>query len=221
MRLRRSDGGLTLIELVVVMAIFGLLMTITYSILTSVQQQTTDTIAVSDDVGQARLALQQIDRQVRSGNVLYSPANEASGQPNGTVGCYGFTVAPSTVGNAGNCMRVYTQANGDNRCVQWRVSGGVLATRSWSPTDPDQVTPWRTVARNIVNTDDVNSAANPPAFLLQGATSSYGTRLVDIVFQVKNTDQNGPPVTVQTALSGRNTQYGYDPSVCTPVPASS
>jgi hypothetical protein len=198
-------------------------MTITYSILTSVQHQTTDTIALSDNVGQARLALQQIDRQVRSGNVLYSPANEASDQTNGTAGCYGFTIAPSTVGNAGNCMRVYTQANGDNRCVQWRVSGGDLATRSWPPDwqVSGGVTGWRTVARNIVNTDDVNSATQPPAFLLQGATSSYGTRLVDIVFQVKSTDQNGQPVTVQTALSGRNTQYGYDPSVCTPVPASS
>ena len=205
------------------MAIFGLLMTITYSILTSVQQQTTSTIALSDDVGQARLALQQIDRQVRSGNVLYSPANEASGQPNGTTDCYGFTISPSTVGNAGNCMRVYTQANGQNRCVQWRVSGGDLTTRSWPPNwqSIGGVSDWRTVARNIVNTDAVNTAASPPAFLLQGATSSYGTRLVDIVFQVKSSAQGGQPVTVQTALSGRNTQYGYDPSVCSPVPASS
>jgi prepilin-type N-terminal cleavage/methylation domain-containing protein len=213
---RKRDQGFTLIELVIAMSIFGLLMAITYSVLTSVQRQTSRTLATSDDVAQVRLALQQIDRQVRSGNVLYSPANEVTALT-GTPDCYSFTVAPSAVPNAGNCMRVYTQANGDNRCVQWRIRGGELATRSWAPDAPSGVSSWRVVAHNIVNTN----STGPAAFSLQGATTSYGARLVDIHVLVRTAGSTAAPVEVTTSLAGRNTEYGFDPGTCSPPPPSS
>jgi len=213
--MREQDHGFTLVELAVAMSIFGLLMTITYSVLTSVQSGTSRTIATSDEVAQVRLALQQIDRQIRSGNVLYSPANEATALT-GTPDCYSSTLAPSVAPNAGNCMRVYTQANGDNRCVQWRIRGGDLATRSWAPDAPSGATSWRTVAHDIVNTDDVG----PAAFSLQGATTSYGSRLVSIDLLVNSAGMTAAPVQVTTALAGRNTEYGFDPGTCSPPPPS-
>ena len=208
---RDNDGGFTLIEMTVVMSIFGLLMAITYSVLGGIQTQTTRDLKKSDDVGQVRVALEQIDRQVRSGNVLYSPANEVTSLT-GVPDCY----ASGT--DAGNCMRVYTRANGNNRCVQWRITGGKLESRSW-PTDWQTnggVSDWRTVASNVVNTD----ASSTPGFVLQGTTSDYGARLVDIKIEVQNQGEQ-TPVTVESSLAGRNTEYGYDPSVCSPVPASS
>jgi prepilin-type N-terminal cleavage/methylation domain-containing protein len=224
MTAKRDEAGFTLVELGVVMMIFGIVIAVTYSILTSVSAQTSRTVAASDDVGEVRLGLQQIERQVTSGNVLYSPANEDEHLLNGTTGCYGFTFSsvPPTPSepNAGNCMRVYTQANGVNKCVQWRIKDGNLATRSWAPPwDGHSAVEWHIVARNIVNTDDADTAAKPPAFQLQGTSTSYGSRLVDVVLQVKS-PHSTDVTAVQSALAGRNTQYGYDPGTCSPVPAA-
>lgn len=190
----RSDGGTTLVELLISMTIFSLALAMVYSVLITVQRQTTDQTSRADSVGNARLALSQIDRQVRSGNVLYNPASE---------------VLPLS-------MRVYTQANGDQRCVQWQVFNGQLRSRSWSPTwqTDGLVSAWGTVANNVVNT-----AATPP-FALQGGATAYGSRLVDVALLVKNPTDKGKPVNVTSSLSGRNTAYGYDPGVCNPSPAA-
>ncbi|MDX6225539.1 MAG: hypothetical protein QOE64_1915, partial [Frankiales bacterium] len=109
-----------------------------------------------------------------------------------------------------------TQANGVERCVQWQVYSGALRMRSWSPTwqVDGLVSSWSTVARGIQNT-----AATPP-FALQGGSTAYGSRLVDVSFKVKDPKSTAKVIDVGTSLSGRNTQYGYDPGVCAPVPAA-
>lgn len=189
-----GDSGTTLVELLISMTIFSLAIAMVYSVLITVQNQTKDQTSRADSVGNARLALAQIDRQVRSGNVLYNPATE--------------TLPLS--------MRIYTQANGDQRCVQWQVSGGKLRYRSWSPTwtTDGQVSDWTIVARDVVNT-----TAAPP-FALQGGSTAYGSRLVDITLLVKSPTARGKPINVTSSLSGRNTAYGYDPGVCSPSPAA-
>jgi len=191
---RRGDKGTTLVELLISMTIFSLALAMVYSVLITVQRQTKDQTSRADSVGNARLALQQIDRQVRSGNVLYNPASE--------------TLPLS--------MRVYTQANGDQRCVQWQVFNGKLRSRSWSPTwtTDGQVSAWAIVAHDVVNT-----TATPP-FALQGGSTAYGSRLADVTLLVKSPTAGGKPVNVTSSLSGRNTAYGYDPGVCNPAPAA-
>lgn len=190
----RDERGTTLVEILISMTIFSLALAMVYTVLITVQKQTKDQTSRADSVGNARLALAQIDRQVRSGNVLYNPATES---------------LPLS-------MRVYTQANGDQRCVQWQVYNGKLRTRSWSPTwqTDGLISEWGIVAHDVVNT-----AAAPP-FALQGGATAYGSRLVDITLQVKSPTAGGKPVNVTSSLSGRNTAYGYDPGVCSPVPAA-
>lgn len=195
----RRDSGVTLVEMLVVMVIFSLLLGVVWSVLITVQLQTKDTIARSDATDQARLALQQIDRQVRSGNVLYDPAAETLNMS----------------------MRVYTQANGQQRCVQWQVvaASGELRMRSWQSETPDlSSSGWSVIARNLVN--KTTSSPPTPPFALQGATTPYGSRLIDIRLLVRTPGTSGPPVEVQSSLSGRNTQYGYDPGVCNIIPSS-
>ncbi len=189
----RSDGdeGVTLVELLVTMFILGIVTAAAYSVLISVTRQSRDVQGREQTVGNARLAIEQIDRQIRSGNVLYDPALES----------------------LPNSMRVYTQANGVNRCVQWQLqSAGVLRSRSWSPTwqTDGLVSTWGNVARGIRNTTSPFSLPN---------ASAYGSRLIDITFQVHDDTAGGTDQIVQTSLSGRNTEYGYDTGVCTPVPA--
>ena len=197
-RLRATDdSGVTLVELLVSMTIFSVIISIIYGVLISVQKQTADTVKRADAVDQVRLGLSEIDRQVRSGNVLYNPI---------------FETLPMS-------MRVYTQANGLQRCVQWQIASGVLRTRSWSTTwqtdPPGAVSAWRTIARNVVNT----SSDTP--FVLSGAgVTAYGSRLVDVRILVKDATAGGRPTEVVSSLSGRNTLYGFDPGVCDPVPAA-
>ncbi len=92
------DSGFTLIEMLVSMVVFGISITMVYSALILVQRQVAPVEGSAAAAGQVRQALAQIDRQVRSGNVLYSPENEREGQPDGTVGCQavsGATPAPA------------------------------------------------------------------------------------------------------------------------------
>lgn len=201
-RIRTQDErGTTLIELVVVMAIFSLLMGLVYTVLGQVQTQTATTQRRADSVDQARLGLAQIDRHVRSGNVLYDPVSEA---------------LPLS-------MRVYTQANGVQRCVQWQVyrttglpagSPGELRFRSWTSDGVaySNVSAWATIARGIVN-----DSTTPPFTL--DAAALYGSRLLNVRLLVQTPrDAGAAPVEVQSSLSGRNTQYGYDPGSCNPLP---
>lgn len=191
-----GDQGSSLIELLVVMVIFSGLMGLVYGVLGQVQAQTASTQRRADSVDQARMALAQMDRQIRSGNVLYDPAAESALLP--------------------LSMRVYTQANGEQRCVQWQVQQpqAVLRTRSWSSNgiSYSNLSPWQIVARGVVN-----DSTQKPFQLDPGAL--YGSRLLNIRLLVQTPRDGGrAPVEVQTSLSGRNTHYGYDPNSCNPLP---
>lgn len=206
------EGGFTLIELLITMVIFGMAMGLVTNAVTKVQTYARDAQGSADANSELRLALADIDKQVRSGNVLYSPANE---------------VAPSSCTasgtDAGTCMRVYTQANGLERCVQWQVIAdaanpgkALLRSRSWSTawqTD-GQYTAWATKARNLVPTP---SAA---PFSLQGAATASSSRFLQVRFEAIDPRRKGSTV-LTSALAGRNTNYGYDAGLCSPAPPTS
>jgi type II secretory pathway pseudopilin PulG len=179
-----------LVELLVSMSVLVIALAMAFTCLISILTNTRREQERADAVSQARLALAQIDRQVRSGNVLYDPATEA---------------LPMS-------MRIYTQANGDQRCVQWQITGQRLRTRSWTP-DQVSVSAWRTVALYVVN-----DSTQPP-FRLQGGGTAFASRLLDVRLFTRVSAAGGPAVELRSSLSGRNTVYGYDASVCSPVPA--
>ena len=224
-----SDEGFSLIELLVSMIVFSIAIAMIYTVLIKVSSKTVGSQQSADAVAQLRAALEDIDKQVRSGNVLYSPANE------NLPSCYKNTGLKS-----GTCMRIFTQTNvgvavGGNpsRCVQWEVlpdgpaTAGVLPaagttwslrTRNWDPnwlTSTD-VTAWRTVSRGLTVGGTLDPGTVPLPFTL-AAASDYGSRLLDVKFEVKDTRDNNT-ATLQSSLSGRNTTYGYDAQLCTPVP---
>jgi len=189
----------TLIELVITTMLLGIVMAVIFGALVSVQRTFTTADQRGQTNDQVRLAANDIDRMVRSGNVLYDPASE--------------TAANSGVA-AGYSLRIYTQANGNQRCVQWRVISGFLESRAWTTTwqlDGD-VTGWRKVADHIVNTS--------PPFTLD-SNSAFGGRIVNIDLLADRgtaASSNTAPVEVKVSVTGRNTEYGYDPVVCNSVP---
>ncbi len=117
-----DERGITLVEVLIATAILGIVMLVFTSTLSSMQQA-----VVAEDVrtrlnDQARLALADLDRQVRSGNLLYDPDDEIG------------TVDPFDVTAAGFMFRVYTQtkftATDEPRCAT------LVGRRSAAPALP-------------------------------------------------------------------------------------
>src|SRR5918995_7271911 len=123
LRRLRGERGMTLVELLVAMAILSIVMLVMTTTLSSIQRA-----VVEEDVrtrlnDQARLAVQSIDRLVRSGNILYDPVDESGNDP--------FDGAAT-----GYMFRIYTQAEQsaaqDARCALWIVNDEQeLMYRTW------------------------------------------------------------------------------------------
>src|SRR5258708_8346460 len=111
----------------------GMFMTVTGAIQTTAGRQE-GRVRRNDE---ARLALAQLDREIRSGNVLYDPMTESN---------VSGDIVP------GMSLRVYTQADAPNRnpgnqCSQWRITNGTIQTPRWATADPSGTLPtWRTGA---------------------------------------------------------------------------
>jgi type II secretory pathway component PulJ len=178
--------------MMVVMGLLSIILGIVLAALVTMQNTENRVNNRSQTNDQVRLAVEQIDRQIRSGNLIYPPNQEGNNAGTGIP--------------AGFSMRVYTQANGDEKCVQWRVTGGALQTRSWEPIPDGAVSGWRTVADHIVNT-----TASPP-FVLD-TTSSYGGRLINVDVIANQRTNTGANVEGKSSITGRN-QVGYG-DVCT------
>lgn len=208
----RGDEGYTLIETLVAMVVLGVVVAIAVQATVGLLDSMRATQEATAAGAQVRMALNSLEHQVRSGNVLFTPVAEATSDP----GCQAFGAA------AGTCMRVYTQAGGVPRCAQWQVvpdtaapGSSLLRTRSFSPawqTDRD-VDEWRVAARGLVPP----TAAAPP-FQLQGASTAYSSRLLDVTVLAWGQDRRGT-VRLTSSLSGRNTTYGTTTSMCDPGPA--
>jgi prepilin-type N-terminal cleavage/methylation domain-containing protein len=197
-----GEQGMTLVELVVAMAILAIALVIFLSTLTTIQKATVDEQHRSDTVDQVRLAMQSIDRQVRSGNLLYNP-NTA----------YGTPPLP-----ANYTLLIYTQSNlpttGD-KCVLWSINAAnQLVTRAWPPLQPEDATQWQVVAEGVVN----RVGATPTTAFSLDPTG----RTITLTFLVNTDLAHSPNATqrLKSSVTGRNTSFGYPVNVCEdpPVP---
>ena len=203
-----DDRGMSLVELLVSMFILSIVLLVFGSVLASVQRGIVRQDNLTRTLDQARLALQQLDREIRSGNVLYDPAAEGGSQATCT-GCVGYYT-----------LRIYTPANADTTstyyCTIWKIdASGNLMTRQWPPDQIGNVTPWRTVATGLVN-----RTLSETAFQLD-ADPLKGSRTLNITLAVNNDYTHFPSQTVrvQAALTGRNTSYGFPTGICSTTPS--
>lgn len=205
MRWRRrlaDERGMTLVELIVAMGILSIVMLVLTTTLSSIQRA-----VVEEDVrirlnDQARLALQSLDRLVRSGNILYDPVDESGNDP-------------YDAGATGYLFRIYTQAEQsatqDARCALWLVNDDQqLIYRTWPILDPDAAGDWTVVADGIVNRD-----LSAPAFTLDPAG-----RTIAVEFHVNPDLAKRPQATqvMEASLTGRNTSFGYPIQLCSELP---
>lgn len=206
-RIRVDEAGTSLIEVLVTSVILGIALMIIYQVLGSVQTAVSSELTRSETNDTMRLAVHQIERQVRSGNLFYDPSVDND---------------PANGIYPGMTLRIYTQADGSvvaypNRCVQWRIFEETLQHREWSPAwaVDGYVTGWRTVADSVVN-DTLSPEV--PAFTLDTSDTKYGQRLLQIALVTNASPEQGPPLRVESSITGRNTGYGFPTSVCATLP---
>ncbi len=219
---RRRDEGYSLTELLVSMTVFSILIGITFGLLIQMTYQSKDTLARVRAIEEAKIGISQIDRQVRSGNVILDPGLE-------------------TFSNSGVdkwfSMRIYTQVDGTFKCAQWRVNDfdgdgfGNLEFRSWSPGTPSDVTPWAVVAHNLVKMDVAPTDEDdiipgqpetwPPFWVDPSVGAGTESQFVRVTLRLKDpSEREGAKATsVSTVITGRNTIFGYTADHCSTVPS--
>ena len=179
-------------------------------------QRTSNTVDNrGQSVDQAHLAIEQIETQLRSSDVLYDPSAE---NPGGVSNA--GTNADSTQVPVGYSLRIYTQTNGTFTCAQWRVlDTGSLQTRTWSPTwQTDGIkTGWRTVATSLVNGSSALDPSNTKPFVLD-TTSSYSSRLLDIDLLANADPGRSTNVEIKASVDGRDIEYGVMTNECNIIP---
>jgi prepilin-type N-terminal cleavage/methylation domain-containing protein len=122
------DAGLTLAELLVSLALLAVISPLAVGMVTRISTQTKATLASSANIGDARLALAYVERQVRSGN-----------QP--------LAVTASTL-NLNTCSDQSVPNDlGWVRVVEFRINSGALETRSYrASTTPGT---WRSLIAHL------------------------------------------------------------------------
>lgn len=205
-RLHEQDG-ITLAELLVSMAVMSIASVIFLTTLSSIQTAVSREALSTEINNQARLALQTIDRHIRSGNVLYTPPADGT-----SIIVYTQSNAPS----------FKTASYSGNRCVEWRVSSGTLQSRWWPSAHPSDwaggvvgdrpSTPWRTVATGIVN---YQAPTVVNAFKIS-ADPYKGGRTVDVILLVNEKYTTNRSQTTRSVISvtGRNTSYSTLTGAC-------
>jgi type II secretory pathway component PulJ len=195
-----GDEGLSLIELMITMIIFTLAIGMIFTAIVRVQTYTSNVASSADASSELRQALAEIDRQVRSGNVLGDPATET---------------LTTCVSGIGTCFQVYTQSNGSPRCVRWEVTTlgaapgtRVLRTRNWSPDweTGGSVVAWRVEARGLAPTQTTAPFALPSSGVLK------------VYLEALDPRRPTARVPITSSLFGRNSNYGYASGVCSPAP---
>jgi type II secretory pathway pseudopilin PulG len=170
----QDEQGITLVELVVTMAVMGIIIGIFLSILASVQLSMGREQGRSQTMDQGRLALETLDRDIRSGQILCS--------------------VPASPANFG--LSVYTQSNNTPRWIQYRVASQTLQRRlrltsSWSA--------WRTVATGIVN-----PSTTPPFVIDTSALIGSRIVNVTLLVNTATNDQTSSNVQLESSLGIRN-----------------
>lgn len=186
----RSEGGWTLVEvltassiMLIALAIFTLSLQVALGL-----QRRNDQYSRSNDAVQ--LALQTMDRQVRSGYVA------ADTEPLGTD----------------SALKIYTEAGGKPQCVAWALAGSAtgdqsLYTTDWTPSGtppPFDKNTWRLVTGGIVNFQNVSTLPLGDAFKLVSADSDL-LKSVQIRFFLNSSSRKPQTIEFGSILTSRNT----------------
>ncbi|GLY16837.1 prepilin-type N-terminal cleavage/methylation domain-containing protein [Kineosporia rhizophila] len=157
----RGEDGLTLIEMIVAMTIFGAVLGMFVTVVANFTAMTTKTVNLADQSADARVVYNLFDRSVRSASAVNRPQR---------TGNNWYVEWLSTVTDP-------------ELCTQWvlRTDTDTLALRTWVPVSSGTTTPsnWRTVSTDVVNTN----AQAPFVFTAATMTSPLQSLGVNLYYQ--------------------------------------
>ena len=194
--MRSNDRGMILAELAVVILVSGIVAALAARFVISFSMDAGAATATAGRVDSVRLALDGLERQVRSGDALYIEA------PDGTCAAYG---------SGGNCVRVATEADGTTSCAQYQLlpdptgNGSYrLRSRVYSPnwTSDGVVGVWRQVANGLA----APTSAAPPFSLAQ--QSGVGSQVLTVQFAAPTATPGSAPIKLVATFAPRNALYG-------------
>ena len=126
MRKEDADAGFTLLDSLMSMVVMTLVMAISTSGILAMHRTANRVDATSFAQTQISIALQRLDRQIR------------------------YAVGISQEYGSGQYVDFLTVQQGQRRCVQLRVAGGVLAQRTWTyQQSPPVLSAWTPLATNV------------------------------------------------------------------------
>lgn len=180
MRVLRRAAGFSTVEMVVSMSILLIVITLAMPLVTTSFDLLSEHESRAAVDANVQIAMRQLTRDVRSGNVIGSP------------------YAVDSV--AGMGVRIYTQTDGvPFRCVEYQVLGTSLLRRERDP-DAEWTEDWSTVVTEVTNATSIPTS---PAFTRSADKSTLAVSMIlDPVGSAR-------PVEATVSITGRNTKY-YD-----------
>jgi Tfp pilus assembly protein PilW len=192
---RSDDRGTTVAELAVVMVVSSIVLALAVQFVISIARDANAATVTGHRVDSVRMALDGVERQVRSGDALYL---ESAGGP-----CQQY-------GSGSNCLRVATEVDGTTSCVQLQLipdaSGDGsydLRTRSYSPTwaSDGAIGAWRQVANSLAP-----PTTTTPPFTV-GPQSGVGVQALTVEFAAPEGRTGAAPITLTATYVPRNALY--------------
>ena len=188
-RARRVDAGFTLTEMVVILALVGIVGTIALTIILSVFRTQRTVMSRSDAQQQMQLAVDQVASEIRSADDVDS-TNIVGGWE-----LVSYTDKPGATAT----------------CTEWQYisNQGTLRSRTW-PTDwrtSGGVTQWRTVATGLSNSDS-------PFAVVEN--SEYKDKVVKL--SLASETGGGAVLSIQSAATVRRASTAGDISNCNERP---
>jgi type II secretory pathway pseudopilin PulG len=197
-RLRNSDEGTSLIELLVVMIVFTMIMAIITSAIVNMIHQSQKESGQTNDLNASRKVITLLDHSVRYANAITAPG----------VGTDGNYYVEFQTGNTGQ----------QQTCTQWRYvsAGGKLQWRTWQPpltgVFTGSATAWSTAAIGMTQ------VGSTPIFTIAPSSSIDSREELNVQFTATS---GAPPSSSnsQVTLTAINSQANVPPltPTCTQV----
>ncbi len=164
-----SDGGMTLIELLVAMGLFTILLGVFMSGIAAMTSVTVRSQAAADSSDEVRRAYQRLDKQLR-----YASAVNRPGVVNGRQ--YIEFRNPSD------------DVSASPTCTQYRLNGAAdtLEFRTWLDEAGASASSWTVVASRVKN-----NPTTEPAFVFLGTDGDHNKQRVTVYLNVENPQGDG------------------------------
>jgi prepilin-type N-terminal cleavage/methylation domain-containing protein len=198
-----NDAGYTLVEIMVTLAVMGVVLALIFPVVSSVTLVTSSTASSSNANAEARNSLEQLTADIGStnaNNVCFPSSSQLAVS----------TTCPNGGSTYGNTLRALSDVYGTCQWLQWTVNptSSMLTQTAW-PTTWTAASPTPAPVNLAGPVANVNSVLDPVFSMATtpvSASSPLTTSLVNIQLYVKGSTGTAPSA---STYSNTGTQYVF------------